>query len=335
MKKQDYWQFIRTQRGHEGHKQYERKCKQGVIVVNDVGLASYAYDYWKQNGVLPEDYLAIPEKGEEGGDVLRQMWEFAERDSTFQTAVLDAFEKHYITPNKEKEAWYWIRNTDVAPLHSTVEAPQLRRIIQKALLATEGINTDDKSLPCTGLMNLCVEHCRLKHRAIEYGACAQALFNNADVLSLITEDASVAKDIETVLEAFEKTRKELGTRIDSPAKEDLVCFNLDIRPILLGNLMKEARTFGAWQKVFTFSQDRDTKIYALYHMSDMAKSLSQVVAQYRSAKSIDFKSVVQAFKNVWKGMCSKMDPEDLLKMSSDLQLDHKFIEDLILQKCEG
>ncbi len=332
MKKQDYWQFIRTERGHEGHKRYERKP--GVIVVNDVGLASYAYDYWKQNGVLPNDYLPIPEKGEEGGDVLRRMWEFAERDPSFQNTTLDAFEKHSITPGKEKDAWSWMCSTDVAPIRSTVEAPQLRRIIQKALLLSGGITTDDKTFFCTGLMHLCVEHCRLKFRAAKYGDCAQALFNNADVLALIAADTSSVKDVETVLETFAKTRKELGTRIDSSDTEDLACFNRDIHPILLGKLMKEAKTFGAWQKVFALSQDRDTKIYALYHMSDKAKSLSQVVTQYGSACSIGLESIAQAFRETWKDMCSKMEPEDLIKMSSDLQLDHKFIEDLILQKCE-
>lgn len=332
MKKSEYWQLIRTERGHKGHKQYERQP--GVIVVNDVGLASYAYDFWKQNGVLPNDYLPIPEKGEEGGDVLRRMWEFAERDPSFQNTALDAFEKYFITQGKEKDEWRWMCRTDVAPIHSTIEAPQLRRLIQKAILLSGGITTDDKNLFCRGLMFLCVEHCRLKFRAAKYGNCAQALFNNADVLSLIAADTSSMSKVETVLEKFEGLRKELGTRCDSLVDKDLEYFNKDIRPILLGKLVKEAETFNNWQSVFDLSYDRDTKIFALYHMSDKAKGIGSMVAMFESAQSVGLEAIVNSFKEKWKEICREREAKDLMYFPPNLNLDAKFIEDLILQKCE-
>lgn len=334
MKKSEYWQLVRTELGHKGHERYSRP--EGKIVVNTAGLASYAHDYWKHNGVLPDDYLPIPERGEEGTktSLLRQMWGIVLEDISFQDVVLDAFEKHYFTPGKEECVWGDIVGSGFGPFGSYIVAPQLRRMYQKALLLSSGIDTGDKDLPCVGLMHLCVEHCRLKFNAITNSGCDQARFENADVLSLIKDDNSPVKIVETVLETFETVRHELRTRIGVSYKEDMECFNKDIRPILLGKLMNEAKTFASWQKVFGFSSDRDTKIYALYQMSDKAKSLGQVVAQYQNACSIGFESVANSFEKKWKEMCTAMSVEDLMNMPTELGIDRMFVRTLILQKCE-
>lgn len=326
--------MIRKELGHKDHERYSRP--EGKIVVNTAGLASYAHNYWKHNGVLPDDYLPIPEKGEEGSktSLLRQMWAVVLEDTSFQNAVLDAFEKHYLTPGKEEIGWRSIVESGFGPIGSDIVAPQLRRMYQKALLLSSGIDTGVKDLPCVGLMHLCVEHCRLKFNAIQKSSGDQARFENADVLSLIKDDNSPVKIVETVLETFEMVRHELRTIIGSSCEGDIECFNKDIRPILLGKLMNEAKTFASWQNVFKLSSDRDTKIYALYHMSDKAKGLSQVVAQYQNACSIGFESVANSFEKKWKEMCTAMSVEDLMDMPTELGIDHLFVQTLILQKCE-
>jgi len=338
MKKQDYWQFVRTQRAH-GSKPTIRE--DGVISIHGEGLASYAYDYWKQNAVLPDDYMPIPEK-EYAYNYLRDLWRLAKNEESFLPVVLDAYEVNYLSALRDSngDKWYHIRRYEETGLfRSTVEAPQIRKILQKALRESKGIVLEEGEQTISGLMYLCLEYCDLKHAASQTEEWPRALFNNADILSLISEDTSSVKEIETVLETFIETRQALDTSRRSsrrsPLDVDKKSFDEDIRPILIGKLLKEAATFGAWQKVFAFSQDRDTKIFALYHMSDKAKSLGQIVTLYRSAVSIDLESLAHSFLGRWKDMCSKMEPEDIMKMPAELQLDHKFIEDLILQKCEG
>ena len=333
MKKSDYWHIVRQQRAYTGVTPHDDPLR--LARPRELGLALYAHDFWRQNGVLPEDYMPIPGK-EEDCDVLRKMWEIVERDPSFQTVVLDAYEKNYFTvPNSEDYEWEHICRNGVGPFRSAVEAPQLRRILREALRRARGLQ-DGGSEKITGLMRLCLEHCQLKWRAGKFGGREQALFNNSDVLSIISEyDGGAAREVEAVLEAFEKTRKELDPCLKSRAEDDQKSFDQDVRPVLIGKLIKGAKTFAAWYKVLTLAGDQGTKVFALYHMHDKAKSLNQMVELYQSAIKVDLASVAQAAKETWEDMCSQMGPEDIMKMSPDLRLDHKFLEDLILQKCES
>ncbi len=336
MKKQDYWKIIRTERAHGSN---PRVRSEGVIEVDDEGLASYSHDYWKQNGVMPEDCMPIPEK-ETAYNSLRALWRVAMNDSSFIPAVLDVYEQNYFTRpvGPSGDRWFHIRHyEETGPFRSTVEAPQIRRILQKALRESGGISIKEEKKTITGLMHWCLEYCELKHLASSGDNSpewAKALFNNADILSLISETSFPTKEIETVLETFEETKRELNTRSRSPADADKTSFDTDIRPILVGKLMKEARTFGAWQKVFIFCQDKETKIFALYAMSERAKSVNQTVELYLSATTIGMAALAHSFMESWRDMCSNMAPEELVKLPATLQLNPTFIQALILQKCE-
>ncbi len=330
MKKADYWLALRQKLAFP-YKGARRR-------VDVEGLAEYAHRFWKAGAILPDDYLPIPEK-EEGRpcDVLRRMWDIVKKDPSFQTVVLDAYEEHYLQDSSDPSGeWYYIWNTDFGPFYSTVEAPQLRRIAQKAIKQSKGYTVGKAALESGGLLYLCLEYCRLKWRANRFGARDQVLFNNIDVLSLISDPGQwVIKDVEVVLETFHETRQERGTGgAELAIEDDLKCFDQDIRPVLVGRLMKEAKSFTAWQKIFTFAKDERTKIFALYHMSDKAKGLDQVVWLYQDSCEFGFATVAESAKVSWMEICSKSMPEVLARLPLELQIDPGFVEDLILKKCE-
>lgn len=336
MKKQDYWKIVRTERAHGSN---PRVRSGGIIEVDDEGLASYSHDYWKQNGVMPEDCLPIPEK-EITYNCFRALWRVAMNDPSFIPAVLDIYEQNYFTRyvGLLDDKWFNVRyHEETGPFRSTVEALQIRNILQKALRESKGIHFKEEKRTITGLMHWCLEYCELKYLAFSGDNSpewALAFFKNANILSLISETSFPTKEIESVLQKFEETRRELRTNRRSPADADKVAFDEDIRPILVGKLMKEARTFSAWQKAFIFCQEKETKIFALYAMSERVKGVNQTAELYLSATTIGMVSLAHSIMESWKDMCSKMAPEELVKLPAIQQLNPAFIQSLILQKCE-
>lgn len=337
MKRRDYWKIVRTNRAHGTN---PRVRSGGVIEVDEDGLASYSYDYWKQNGVMPEDCLPIPEK-ETAYNYFSALWRVSMDDQLFIPVVLDIYEQNYFkhSVDSTSDKWFHVRyHKETGPFRSTVEAPQIRRILQKALRESGGISIKEDGGVITGLMHWCLEYYELKCLAFSRDNCpkwALAFLKNADILSLITETTFPMKEIEYVLQKFEETRLELNnTRNRSPSDVDKVAFDEDIRPILVGKLIKEAKTFDAWQRVFRFCQDRETKIFAIYAMSERVNSVEQTAELYHSAKTIGMSCLAHSIMELWKDMCSKMAPEELVKFPAIDQLNPAFIQALILQKCE-
>ncbi|KND48344.1 MAG: hypothetical protein AB197_00315 [Parcubacteria bacterium C7867-002] len=327
MKKSGYWITLRQKLAFP-YTNTERRD------VHDEGLAEYAYRFWKANGSLPDNYLPIPEK-EEGrpSGVLRRMWDIVEQDPSFKEVVLDVYLQH-----GSKEGWSAIKHHPSDMWRSRVVAPQLREIAQNAVKTDPGYTLGkDSQEKVTGLLFLCLEYVELKWAATKHGdeSYSAALFKNVDLASLIFDHSAWnVKEVEETLERFERVRTLHATSPTSPEGEDKKCFNEDIRPILIGRLMSEAKTFASWQKIFTLTKDERTKTFALYHMSDKAKSINQVVRLHQDACKFGFASIMESAKLSWMELCSKMSPEELFKLPLELQLDQQFVEDQILKKCE-
>lgn len=331
MTKIEYWQSVRLKlTGRTNSHPLEGR----EVVLNAEGLALYVHQYWKTNGVLPGDYMPIPGK-ERAYDYFQYLWLVARNEPTFIPTVLDIYEAHYLLSLRDVgDKWIHLRRVDApGPFHDKLLAPQIQRIFQRALQDCEVLPHNEDSSTISALMFWCLEYTELKHAAktLEW---QDTFLQNVNILSLIFESPLSVSEIENVLGMFEHVRQKIRSLVGSTPQESMTNFNKDIRPILLGKLMCKANSFNAWERVFAHSLDRDAKIFALYHMSYRAKSLSQVVTQFRSASSIGLQPVAHSFREKWKGMCLEMGADELLRMSDHLNIDEAFIQSLILSKCD-
>jgi hypothetical protein len=332
MKKHEYWQQLRSKMAHT----YSDDGS-SLVEVNDTGLAEYAYAFWLETGALPADYLPIEGKEKPEGQFLRCLWEITERDPAFQPIVLDAYEEHYLEQCRDKSsAWYSIRVNSPGAFTSGVVAPQLRTIAQQAIKISTGYTGKDAK-GVTGLLFLCLEEIRVRHEANkdDEGSQARALHKNANLMSLISEHTSWSWEQTT--EVLERLPGHLNTEpsVTKPTFEQgMTTFDEFIRPVLIGRLMSEAKTFAAWQKILYFAKDRDSKVLALYHMSSKAKTLKQFAAVYYAACENKLVTLQHSSQNSWKTICISMSAEELNKLEPDEILMPKFTQELILSKCE-